>query len=168
MPLPMQNLALYAFEQYGDMLLQYACCCTGNRAEAEDIVQDVLLSLHTSPPVLHQNDAEAHLRAWLLCAVRSRARNFHKSWWKRKRIAEEDAQNAMPSVPSPEANADVEQMLNALPPKYASVLYLYYVQQYSTAEIAKIQQKNESTIRSQIQRGKKRLHDLLSSEEEST
>ncbi len=157
----MDNLALYAFDHFGDALLQYACCCTGSRPEAEDIVQDVLLALHASPPKTISDDD--HLQAWLFCAIRNRARNYHRSWWKQKRsdIAPADE----PRTASPEENAALLDIIYSLPKPYASVLYLYYVQRYSIKDIAKVQRKSENTIGSLLRRGRQKLKLKLESEE---
>ena len=60
-----ENLALYAFQKFGDTALQAAFCCIGNRADAEDVAQEVFFSLHKTPRDFA--DDEPELRA--LCDV---------------------------------------------------------------------------------------------------
>lgn len=43
------NSALYAFNKFGDTVLRTAFAMTGSYPEAEDITQEVFLSLHASP-----------------------------------------------------------------------------------------------------------------------
>jgi RNA polymerase sigma-70 factor, ECF subfamily len=49
-----------------------------------------------------------------------------------------------------------------LPKQYRNVIYLYYYEDYSIAEIARIMDKSQNTISSQLQRARKRLGKILS------
>ena len=57
----------------------------------------------------------------------------------------------------------VEAVLN-LPPKYKDVVYLYYYEGYTTAEIAKHLKSAEVTIRSRLSRARNILKDQLGGE----
>lgn len=48
-------------------------------------------------------------------------------------------------------------MLKDLSKKYSTVLYLYYYEEYSTKEIAQILGRRESTVRTQLVRGREEL-----------
>lgn len=48
-----------------------------------------------------------------------------------------------------------------LPQKYREILHLFYHEGYSSAEIAAILGKNESTIRSDLRRGRAKLKEVL-------
>ena len=67
------DIALYAFQKYGDTALQAAFCCLGSRADAEDVTQEVFFALHRAPRAF--NDDE-HLKAYILRAVINRCRNL--------------------------------------------------------------------------------------------
>ena len=45
-------------------------------------------------------------------------------------------------------------VLLTLPERYQTALYLYYYEGYSTAETAKLMHKNESTVRTDLARGR--------------
>ena len=54
----------------------------------------------------------------------------------------------------------MEAVLN-LPPKYKDVVYLYYYEGYSTAEIARHLKSPEATVRSRLSRARTILKDQL-------
>lgn len=51
--------------------------------------------------------------------------------------------------------------VKSLPVAYREVVHLFYLEGYSTAEIACILNKKESTIRSSLHRGRSRLKEIL-------
>ena len=65
--------AVYAFRKFGNTVLRAAFALSGSYAEAEDIVQDVFLSLHTQERTF--NDDE-HLKAWLLRVTINKCKNL--------------------------------------------------------------------------------------------
>ena len=48
-----------------------------------------------------------------------------------------------------------------LPPKYKTVIYMYYYEEYSTREISEILKKNKSTVCSLLKRGREILKERL-------
>ena len=55
----------------------------------------------------------------------------------------------------------VWEAVKALPEKYREVLHLYYQEGYPTKEISKILNRNESSIRSDLKRGREALKQEL-------
>ena len=51
--------------------------------------------------------------------------------------------------------------LQSLPEKYRICLYLYYYEEYSVKEISELIGKNESTIRTRLSIGRKKLKEEL-------
>ena len=52
-------------------------------------------------------------------------------------------------------------MVKKLPDKYKDVLYLYYYEEYSVAQIAKLLGSNENTIKSVLKRGRDKLKIMI-------
>lgn len=63
-------------------------------------------------------------------------------------------------APSPEGEALWEE-LRRLPTKYRTVLHLYYYEDMTTEEIARLLDRSPATVRSQLMRGRDRLRVLL-------
>lgn len=158
-----KNTALYAFNIYGDTVLRAAYNCVGSFAEAEDITQEVFLSLHAKPQ--HFNDDE-HLKAWLLRVTLNRCRDYHRSYRKRNQQRLDDVNEAALSYEFTPEDKTVLEKISALPEKYSSVLYLYYYEEYSVREIAEMLQKNENTVSSLLRRARQKLRFELEEEED--
>ncbi|WP_244226567.1 RNA polymerase sigma factor [Paenibacillus protaetiae] len=122
-----------------------------NPADAEDAVQSTFLKLLKSDIAFADTE---HEKAWLIVTARNHCKDVLKSWW-RTRKAE------LPNLP--EAGMDdsfghsgeVLERLLSLPDKYKIVLYLYYFEEYSVKEIAGMLKRKESTIQTQLAKGRK-------------
>lgn len=153
-----ENIALYAFQKYGDTALQAAFCCLGNRADAEDVAQEVFFALHRKPRDF--NDDE-HLKAYILRAVINRCKNLRKSLWRKMRVSMDDAKESDLAAHSDSLN-DIIEMIKALPPPYNAVVYLHDCEGYTIREIAEMLDKKENTIGSQLRRGHEKLRMKIS------
>lgn len=127
---------------------------TGSRADAEDIMQETFLRFLRRAPVLRDED---HCRAWLLHTASNCAKNLFRRP-KPLPLEEETAQ-----VPAPEPG-DVLEAVLALPEKYRAPVCLYYCEGYSTAEVARILGKKESTVRTWLFRARAMLRTMLEEE----
>jgi len=148
-----QNTALHAFRKYGDLVLKTAYCCVGNYSEAEDITQEVFLTLHAKPQQFHD---EEHMKAWLLRAAINRGKNYRKSWKQKRRLALEDVRE-LSAEDTSERDRILKQAVFSLPEKYAAVLFLHYYEGYTIKEIAHIIGKKENTVGSLLRRGREKL-----------
>lgn len=155
------NTALYAFSRFGDDVLRAAYAGCGSYTEAEDITQEVFLTLHSRPQTFNDDD---HLRAWLLRCTMNRCLNYRKSF----RASRTGSLEELPEMPgSPvfgEAENEVRDALSRLPEKYAAVIYLYYYEGYSTREIGELLGKSENTVSSLLRRGREKLRTELEEE----
>ena len=82
--------------------------------------------------------------------------SFHTAPW-RKRT--EPLSEAL-SVPAPEGE-DLWEELRRLPERDRTVLHLYYYEDMTTEEIAKLLDRNPATVRSQLLRARAKLKKLL-------
>ena len=62
---------------------------------------------------------------------------------------------------SSEENSETFRTVMRLPRKYRMVIYLHYYEGYSTAEIAQILGSKQSTVCTQLERGRKLLKNML-------
>ena len=139
--------------RYSDMVYRLAFARTGNRGDAEDLYQEVFLRYLTRAPAF---TSEEHRKAWLLRVAVNCANRFHTAPW-RKRT--EPLSEAL-SVPAPEGE-DLWEELRRLPERDRTVLHLYYYEDMTTEEIAKLLDRNPATVRSQLLRARAKLKKLL-------
>jgi len=156
-----ENTALYAFRKFGDDVLRAAYAGCGSYAEAEDITQEVFLTLHSKQETFTDDD---HLRAWLLRCTMNRCLNYRKSF----RVSRTGSLEDIPEMPGNpvfnEAENEIREALSRLPEKYAAVLYLYYYEGYNTREIGDMLDRSENTVSSLLRRGREKLRIELEEE----
>ena len=156
-----ENTALFAFKKYGNTVLRAAFAFSGSYAEAEDIVQDVFLSLHTNP----QNfNSDEHLKAWLLRAAINKCKNFRRSFRFSRTCSIDDLEHSEVICEMDTESRELRQQIAALPKKYAEVIFLHYYEGYSIKEIASMLNKNENTVGSLLRRGREKLKAELEEE----
>ena len=148
------NTALYAFRKYGDTVLRAAYACCGNYSEAEDITQDVFLILPSNPQAF---ESDEHMKAWLLRAAINKCKNYKKSFRVSRTDNIDDVSENQLKCNFTLRDSEIRENISKLPQKYSSVIFLYYFEGYSIREIAEMLGKNENTVNSRLQRGRKKL-----------
>ncbi|NQX65706.1 RNA polymerase sigma factor [Paenibacillus alba] len=141
------------YQRHVDQVYRLCYIYLKNPVDAEDAVQSVFVKLIKSHTVF--NDHE-HEKAWLMVTTRNYCKDVLKNWWTTRRVA----LNALPEVSSwngHEPSGKVLARLLSLPEKYKTVLYLYYFEEYSVKELSEMLGHKESTIQTQLSRGRKRL-----------
>ena len=139
---------------YGDSILRLAYSYLHNTADAEEVVQDTLVQFLRTAPVFADS---THEEAWLMRV----AGNLSKNRIRYNRIRSTDELNDELVAEEREDLSFVWEAVKALPVKYREVIHLFYHEGYSTAEIALILQRNESTVRSCLSRGRAQLKAVL-------
>lgn len=152
--LSMGNIYVETMEKHADMVLRICFLYMKNKADAEDMFQNVFLKLCESRPPY---DDEEHLKAWLITVARNECRNLLRSFWRRN-VTSTD-QIVIP-VKTKEDKGVISILLN-LPTKYRDVIYLYYFEDYKINEISKLLRVKESTIKTRLKRGREILKNLL-------
>ncbi|MBE6902257.1 MAG: sigma-70 family RNA polymerase sigma factor [Ruminococcaceae bacterium] len=147
------QLTLY-ITKYGDMVFRVAYSYTKNRPDSQDIVQDTFLRLYRYEKPF---DSEEHTKAWLIRTAVNLAKNNVRSVWVSRR-AELDE-----SLPAPQhSDSGLSAAMQKLDKKYSIVIYLYYFEGYSTAEIAKLLRLTDSNVKARLKRGRDKLRGFLS------
>lgn len=146
------NISLYAFRKFGDMVLRAAYSRCGCYAEAEDITQDVFLYLHANPVTF--NDEE-HMKAWLLKVTINKCKNYKKSFRVSRTASSGDTYQGSYNMDT--TDIEVRELIVALPKKYSVVMYLYLYEERTAEEISLMLNKKLNTVKSLIRRGKSKL-----------
>ena len=84
-----------AVELYGDMVFRLAYSYLKNRADAEDVMQEVFLRLMKAGPVF---ESEEHAKAWLLRVASNCASDLFRLPWRKREGPLEDNLSA-PEAP---------------------------------------------------------------------
>jgi len=121
-----------------------------NIPDTEDAVQSTFMKLMNYNGSFHDSE---HEKAWLIVTASNHCKNILRQWWRKQTDIDSLSDALVENDPQDETLSWVLK----LPPKYKTVIYLYYYEGYTTVEIAKMLQKNESTIRSQLHTGRNLL-----------
>ena len=139
--------------QYSDMIYRIAVHNCQSLADAEDIMQDVFVELLTKCPC---RDDPEHLKAWLIRVTINKCRSLHRLAWHRKFVPLEEC-----TEPAQPEQSSVMEEIRELPETMRNVIYLYYYEDCTIAEIAEILGKNRNTVSSALQRARRKLRDIL-------
>ncbi len=149
---PVQEL----IERYQNNLFAAAFQICRNQEDAEDVVQETFIQYHTT---LKQYESEEHIRAWLLRVAINKAKNVNHSFWHRKKQPLEEYIETL--VFESEESGDLFETVLGLPEKYRIVIHLFYYEEYSVQEIAKVLKLSESNVKVRLSRGRQMLKDAL-------
>ncbi|MBH5320345.1 sigma-70 family RNA polymerase sigma factor [Paenibacillus sp. GSMTC-2017] len=136
------------------MVLRLALTHLGNLADAQDVCQEVFIKFFKRQPHF---TSEEHEKAWILRVTINACKDVIRSPWKKwfATVAEVPLSNHFST------NTEVVSIVHKLPRKYRLVIHLHYYEGYKTAEIARILNINENTIRTQLKRAKELLKSKL-------
>lgn len=162
-------------DDYSDMLFKLVFLRLQNRQDAEDVVQEVLYQ-YIKQDGHFEN--EEHEKAWLIRVALNACRKLRRSAWYRYRSPQEPADELVyigqdPEAAGKEANAPEADILRKetnvmvlkavmdLPLKYRDVIHLFYYEELSVNQIARITGRKVSTVTSQLTRGRELLRQAL-------
>jgi RNA polymerase sigma-70 factor (ECF subfamily) len=143
---------------YKDTVFRVALNMLGSTADADDVVQETLLRLlqRTAP-----FESEAHARNWLVRVALNCSKNLLRAPWRRSVPLEEASET--PVFDRAEDGALYTAVM-ALPEKYRTVLYLFYYEGYSTAEIGSLLRIRTSAVTTRLSRARNMLKTKLTEE----
>ncbi len=147
-------------EQLYNPLFLYVRKRINNKEDAEDITQEVFYKLSKSG-----NEEVNNLKSW----VYTIAKNTITDYYRKHKVHTEDVDNNSIFEKENEESAVKElsscitSYVNLLPEEYRLVMTLSELENIPQKEIAKRLEMNYVTVRSKIQRGRKKLKDMFSS-----
>ena len=161
-------------DSYSDMLFKIAYARMGNRADAEDIVQETFYQYFRASKNFEDEEYE---KAWLIRDTLNGCRKVWRNSFYRRRsdvpdpeqifveeeqeMGERDPEEAF--LDKEKARAVLEAVWK-LPVTYRDVIHLFYYEELSVKEIAVILQRKVSTVTSQLTRGREILKKNLKEE----
>lgn len=155
MRIPVQELV----EMYKDNIYAAAFNICKSAADAEDVVQDTFLQYYMTKK---EFDDEKHIRYWILRVAINKAKNIQSSFRRKNEMSLEDYVETL-TFETPESRELFEEVMK-LPEKYRVVIHLFYYEDYSVKEIAKILRTTESSVKVRLSRGRAKLKDSLKEE----
>lgn len=153
---------------YSDMVYRLAYAMMKNRSDADDVYQEVFLRYIRRRPMFQNSE---HARAWMLRVTVNCCKNHWKSPWADGRMSSLEEHEPSKS-PDPERQVlerqqrdELRRRIGELPEAYRLVIHLYYYEELSTVEIARLLRRRTSTVRTQLTRAREKLKALLNDSE---
>ena len=141
---------------YADPILRVCAAWSLSRADAQDICQDIFLTLLVEQ---RSFDSPGHERAFVLrCAINA-CKDILKSSRFRRTAPLEEAERVAAPVPGEEH--PVWQAVEGLPSQERVLVYLFYVEGYSLEEAAQLCGCSYAAARQRLSRARKRLRTEL-------
>ncbi|MGN1147119.1 MAG: RNA polymerase sigma factor [Lachnospiraceae bacterium] len=162
-----KELLTQKIESYLASLYRIAFLQLKNAEDAEDVVQEVFCQYIKTDKIFEN---EEHEKAWLIKVTLNYCKKIWRSAWYRHKASlpetetfdwnteEERLEN---EYIHKEENAELMRAVWELPDKYREVIHLFYYEELSVKEIAAICGRQESTVTSQLTRGRNILKKRL-------
>jgi RNA polymerase sigma-70 factor (ECF subfamily) len=144
-------------ERYEHKVLRMAVAMLRDAGRAEEVAQDVFVKVWRAFPTY---DGRAAVSTWLYAIARNTCLSAVRSESYRRTAALEE-------VPEPAARAsersDVEwdRYLSRLPEALRQVVMLFYFEERSISEVARMLGVAEGTVKSQLHRARRALADMM-------
>lgn len=144
-------------DEYGGSILRLAYTYLHNTCDSEDVLQDTLVQYLKTAPVF---ETAVHEKAWLLRV----AANLSKNRIKYNRLRSTDELDEKLAAEEREDLSFVWEAVRSLLDRQREAVHLFYYESYTTSQIAEILERKESTVRSDLRRGRTRLRGILKGE----
>jgi RNA polymerase sigma-70 factor, ECF subfamily len=141
------------YTEHASALWRYALRLTGDRARAEDVVQETLLRAWQHPNAFE--DTERSPRPWLFRVARNMIIDERRSMRFRSEMSSPDASDEFGQVAPDEVNAAVDRLLighalTQLSREHRAVVHRSYYLCWTTAQIAEDLHIAEGTVKSRL------------------
>jgi RNA polymerase sigma-70 factor (ECF subfamily) len=149
--------------EYQDKIFRLALSMLGDRATAEEIVQDVLVRVWKGLPGFR---AESSLSTWIYSITRNACLTARSRVDTRTASLEDPvlrlaAEKRAAAAWSVAAHLDAAALLSRLPEKYRQVVALFYMQEKSYDEVARMLNLPMGTVKTYLFRARKSLAEEL-------
>lgn len=152
--------AEYLVQQYSDAILRIGYTWLGNMDDAKDICQITLINLLKNDRVFPHPTEE---RAWVIRVAINACKNWKKSAWYRHR-AQLDEALFLSTESYDMQEFTLLPLLQQLPEKYRTVLYMRYYEGYEVKEIASVLGLSPALASTHLARAKAKLKTMLGGE----
>ncbi len=149
---------IYAVKRNNQRLYMIALSFTKNHDDSEDIIQNVFLKLWK---YIGHFENEEHIDKWLTRVCINESKNYIKLSF-RKNTFLDDAKDLY-TFDKPK-DYDVFNAVMSLPKKERTVIHLFYYEDMSVSEMAKMLEMKESAVKTRLHRARKKLKDILGDE----
>ncbi|OJJ23652.1 hypothetical protein BKI52_04630 [marine bacterium AO1-C] len=140
---------------------RYCLALAYGKMDAQDLIQDVLLSTYERFDQVKHKDQLLH---YLIRAARNRSISQWRKAQFQTELQEKHTRQLFAQGVTPEITLDIQllyQKMEVLPNKQRDAIILFDICGFSLKEVADIQHTSTNTVKSHLRRGRKKLQQLL-------
>ena len=154
--------------QYETDMFRFAKSIVGNQADGEDAMQESILKAYEKIDTLR---SRRKFKAWIFQILANECYQILRNRQRQEltdpfEFSKQDSEYDHLTADTNIENGEILSYISKIPKQYQEVLILYYYDEFSTKEIAKILDIPQGTVKSRLARGRKQLRDLLEMEGE--
>jgi RNA polymerase sigma-70 factor (ECF subfamily) len=142
-------------ELFADTVFRIALSRTRREDAAEEIFQEVFLRLFEKE---HTFNEDEHIKAWLIRTTLICCKRYQTALFQHPTLTLEEVGEL---AALPEEDKGLYQAILRLPAKYRLPIQLYYIEEVSAKECAKLLGLRPGSFRSRLSRGKAMLREIL-------
>jgi len=144
-------------DRYQEKVFRLAISIVGDAARAEEVTQDIFLRLWLALPAYNGQAAPS---TWLYTIARNTCLSAARSDTYRRTLPLE--QSKTPRQPeNVSTHVEITQLVERLPETQREAITLYYLEDRSVPEVARMLELPEGTVKSHLHRGRRALADMM-------
>ena len=148
--------------RHSDMIYRLALAKTGNPHDAQDIMQEVFLRLMRFTASKKTFSSDEHTKAWLIRVTLNLSINAHRSVKHQEEFDDTlDYISEDKDIARMETKSVVLPAVQSLDEKYRVVIHLFYYEDLSLGQIARVTGLPVNTVKSRLLRAKNKLREIL-------
>lgn len=148
-----------AVNKYGDLVLRLCLIHLKNKADSDDIFQEVFLRYYRHNGSF---ESEEHEKAWIIRVTNNVCKDLLRNFFHSRTVSIDEI-GELQGRDETEYREVFEAVLS-LPEKNREVVYLHYYEGYKAKEIASILKMNVNTVYTLLTRSKEMLKGMLTDE----
>ncbi|MGA3186643.1 MAG: sigma-70 family RNA polymerase sigma factor [Bryobacteraceae bacterium] len=141
---------------YQDKVFRLCYSMLGDRAQAEDAAQESFLRVWKA---MERYRGESALGTWIFSITRNVCLTFLAKRAARRTAPIEEAGNAMPDRPN--RQRDILRLVGQLPDNYRQIVMLFYMEERSYEEVARLLDLPIGTVKTYLHRARKQLATMV-------
>jgi RNA polymerase sigma-70 factor (ECF subfamily) len=146
----------WALAEYRQKVFHLACAMLRDHAAAEDAAQEVFLRVWRALP---EFGGRSSFSTWIYTIARNTILNRVEERTRRREAPLRDQRATAPA--RPDTRRLVEQLLAELPQEYRRVIVLYYLEERSYEETARMLDLPLGTVKTHLHRARRRMGEML-------
>lgn len=154
-----EDRVLECYRRHKDTVYKLAYSYCRCKSQAEDAFQEVFYKFMVRCPGFQDSE---HEKAWFIRTTINVCKDILKTKWNCDMVGLEEWDGEDGSaIESRDVFDELRDAILALPERYRVPVHLYYYEEYSVREIARMLHRTESAVQTQLQRGREKIRQTM-------